>query len=829
MKTFTSYFALCLLALFSFSSSMAQPLDYEWTEVTNKYMRLGSNGNNLNAYTKGGHAVVATDEGWLAESVDTGRTWQKTYDVTDVPENYSYEKENAYKPQFLSFSSDSLRGFFFATYTENDKLQSVLLHTTDGGHSWTPSSTQLETGSRISKYLWYDENTIFAIIHNNSVGNEIYMYVSKDAGNHWEKLTDNMLFGSYYDERNTFLTFVDEQLGYMFIFRGYYVTTDGGKTWTRTELGIDPDELFQFNNGQIILINGNSTTKTLPGCRIINFVDYSYNQPYYVPAYLHDLGDGVVKGLISYIGKGKYIVSTDSLRTYQETDEKYTPPTPVNEFASLVSKNTYMGNVKGKQLLVKSSNEVFVVGQGATGRLFYTKDGGETWTYKDFNTTLKKMQIFPNTMYILGKDSLFVSTDGGENWTAKTIKFQNGIDEKYLDMQFITENRGFVFDDFDLYSTKDGGDTWEHVYELNRDGVFFFEEGGIFTGGAFANDRFGLFKSDQEYFLQKDLLSIHINAEEDYEDILSLPDFIREGVIGHDYMKHSYVKKSDDSRFQQITYYKDGERWLITDLHGRLYSCDTTLNFKQVLDILPDHKPHPGNRSTTILNYGDGNIVLPMLNENELYPNDTARVSHDYGETWTYETFNTPLTNLMAKSDNPNIIYACETDRYLHVYKGVHKVKNADFSFEKQENGTIQCSISNAENQTYTAKIVVEQVNGTTIVVQDNVEIKSGESFVIALPQNITANYVIKVVPYDEEVYEMVQSQEFIVNNGGSAIDAVSADDIQIRVVNGKIECSCEDYAIYNVAGQKVQNNASLPSGTYFVHCGTQVKKVVVK
>ncbi len=112
---------------------------------------------------------------------------------------------------------------------------------------------------------------------------------------------------------------------------------------------------------------------------------------------------------------------------------------------------------------------------------------------------------------------------------------------------------------------------------------------------------------------------------------------------------------------------------------------------------------------------------------------------------------------------------------------------------------------------------------------QDNVEIKSGEPFSITLPKSIEANYVIKVVPEDDEVFEMVQSQEFIVNNGGSAIDPVSADDIQIRVVNGKIECSCEEYAIYNVAGQKVQNNASLPSGTYFVHCGTQVKKVVVQ
>ena len=32
-----------------------------------------------------------------------------------------------------------------------------------------------------------------------------------------------------------------------------------------------------------------------------------------------------------------------------------------------------------------------------------------------------------------------------------------------------------------------------------------------------------------------------------------------------------------------------------------------------------------------------------------------------------------------------------------------------------------------------------------------------------------------------------------------------------------------------NVVEEMVQNNASLPSGTYFVHCGTQVKKVVVQ
>lgn len=230
-----------------------------------------------------------------------------------------------------------------------------------------------------------------------------------------------------------------------------------------------------------------------------------------------------------------------------------------------------------------------------------------------------------------------------------------------------------------------------------------------------------------------------------------------------------------------------------------------------------------------ILDYGNGNVILPMLSAEPNYPNDTARVSHDGGETWNFETFRSPIASLMAKADNPYVIYACETGRYLHVYKGIHKIHTSDFSFEKQENGTIQCFISNADNQTYTAKVLVEQVNGTSIVENEKIEIKSGEPFSITLPKSIEANYVIKVVPEDDEIFETVQSQEFIVSNGGNAIDAVSSYEIQIRVVNGTIECSCEEYAIYNVAGQKVQNNASLPSGTYFVHYGTQVKKVVVQ
>jgi len=802
MKKIFVLFYVTIVPCFLFS----QPLEYEWKEVTNKYMRLGSNGNNLNAYTKGGHAVIATDEGWLAESVDTGRSWQKTYDVIDVQENvYNQERENAYKPLLLTFSSDSLNGVFFATYLESNVQKNVLLYSNDGGHSWAPSSTPLENDCRISKYLWYNENTIYALIYNSSI-QELCLYVSKDAGNHWNKVTENLMFSTSYNENSTFFSFVNKQLGYLFIDGGYYISTDGGTIWKQVKLDIKPAYLYQFNNGHLLLIVRNFVNQTLNGCRIMNMFDMNdgWIEYYEIPSKIIDLGNGTIWASVSggYNG-GRNVLSTDSLKTWKTTNEEHNLPTITNELENLISMNTYIGNMAGKALYVKSSNEIFVIGT-QKGRLFHTKDGGKTWTYKDFNKTLYQMQfISDNTLYLSGQDSLYVSYDGGESWNGRYLYLSGIIGTKQ--MQFFSEKIGYIYDNTHTYRTQDGGFSWERVYETGDD--FWEYESNL---GCFANERLGLCKSYNE----KVLLSKQASIQKEN----GLPIF-----------PCTYVAEIS-RRVSHIMYYKDGERWLIQDVDGCIYVCDTTFKFKKVSETLPDKNTHSRNYySTMILDYGNGNVILPMLSAEPDFPNDTARVSHDGGDTWNFEAFRSPIASLIAKADNSNVLYACETGRNLHVYKGIHRVKTSDCSFDNQENGTIQCSISNADNQNYTAKVVLEQVNGISIVVNENIEIKSGEAFVITLPQNIIANYVIKVIPEDDEVYETVQSQEFIVNNGGSAIDAVFADDIQIRVVNGKIECSCEEYTIYNVAGQKVQNNASLPSGTYFVYCGTQVKKVVVR
>jgi photosystem II stability/assembly factor-like uncharacterized protein len=708
----------------------------------------------------------------------------------------------------FSFSSDSLHGVFHSSYIEDNKEKNVLLFTTDGGHIWNKSDIPIGDNYKMLDMTWRDEKTVFAVFFNNSE-KELYIYSSFNSGERWQKLTDNVLTQSVTSSSKSFIAFVNENYGYMFTRYGYCVTKDGGVTWEKNSLDITPQFLFQFNNGQLLLTVRSSCNTTLEGCRIINlFNSKSSGMTYYdEPIFMYDLGEGKVFASVQdgYSSNNKNIVSTDSMRIWQNTQDHYTPPVDavLATMNENVSKYVYNGTMDGKALYVKSSQEIFVIG-AKKGRLFHTMDGGNTWTYKDFNTTLCEMQIFSDDIiFMTGNDSLFISYDGGESWKGKKMDIYGS---KYKHLRFFSDKFGYVYDDTELYQTQNGGDTWKRVQNTTWT---YYEYGGTLNG-AFANENLGLFQSDNS----KTILVANIDPEKST-------------------MTFSVVTDSDIKGNMpriNIEFYND--RWILTDWwYGYIYTCEKDLTFKKLADPMVDNpnNTHSANYYQKIIDYGNGILFLPKLSENILYLNDTARISYDNGETWEGVPFLSPNAELLAKSNNPNVIYACEKERYLRVYKGIHKIKTSESSFEKQENGTIQCSISNAENQNYTAKVLVEQVNGASIVVSENIEIKSGEPFVITLPKGIEANYVIKVIPEDEEVYEIVQSQEFIVNNGGSAIDAVSSDDIQIRVLNGKIECNCDDYAIYNVAGQKVQTNASLPSGTYFVHCNQQVKKVIVQ
>ena len=804
MKKIVALFITTIMSCVLYS----QIFEYEWKDITPDDFSMTI---AQSVGTKGGNVVVATKEGWLAMSSDTGKTWKQTYSLKGQGlDMLTGLDEVSYQPLAFKFAKDSLHGIFASVSKENGNFINNVLYTVDGGNSWTSSLLELKESDKIVTTAWSDEQTVFLTVLDTS-SNKVAIYKSSDYGEKWG-LSTNDVFSqevSPKSESYIYMAFVNNQLGYIFANIGYSVTSDGGMTWKAEQLSIAPKHLFQFENGYIILTVSSQISKTLESCRIINMYDGGNGiiAYYNVPKSMYDLGRGKVWATVSggYNGDKNNIISTDSMRTWQITEETYTPPTSVVNTALNNSRYSYIykGNMEGKNIFVKSKNEIFIIGK-QNGRLFYSSNGGKTWDYKDFNTALYKMQFFPNdVIYMTSTDSLFISRDGGESWSGKDMHISDFSGRDVRNIQFFTESFGYVFDDVHLYQTVNGGDTWEKITNPSLD---FYNYDGSLTYGCFANKHIGLFQSDDS----KTILLAKVNSEKK--------------------LTFSLVSEDKVNRIARITTTSHEGKWILMDrINGHVYTCDTTeYNFKKVWQGSEYYTP--AYAYSTLLVYSKDTLVIPSLSDALDYPNDTVLVSIDGGETWNEERVSQypPITKI-SKADNNNVIYGFTELKNIRIYKGIHKVKTSESSFEKQENGTIQCSISNAENQSYAAKVVIEQVNGTNIIVNENLEVKSGETFVITLPQNITANYVIKVIPEDEEVYETVQSQEFIVNNGGSAIDAVSSDDIQIRVVNGKIECSCEEYAIYNVAGQKVQTNASLPSGTYFVHCNQQVTKVVVQ
>ena len=114
---------------------------------------------------------------------------------------------------------------------------------------------------------------------------------------------------------------------------------------------------------------------------------------YNVPKSMYDLGNGKVWATVSggYNGGKNNIISTDSMRTWQFTEETYTPPTDVTTTALNNTRYSYIykGNMEGKDIFVKSKNEIFIIGT-KNGRLFYSSNGGKNLDYRLRYTILER-------------------------------------------------------------------------------------------------------------------------------------------------------------------------------------------------------------------------------------------------------------------------------------------------------------------------------------------------------------------------------------------------------------------------------------------------------
>ncbi len=99
------------------------------------------------------------------------------------------------------------------------------------------------------------------------------------------------------------------------------------------------------------------------------------------------------------------------------------------------------------------------------GRVFYTNDGGETWTAgNNTSNCIAGLDIIDekNAFMTANYSEVRISNDGGVNWTS-VPEFGDMKNEHCRFVSFIDQNTGWIANKKEVGYTKDAGQTWESI------------------------------------------------------------------------------------------------------------------------------------------------------------------------------------------------------------------------------------------------------------------------------------------------------------------------------------------------------------------------------
>ncbi len=108
-------------------------------------------------------------------------------------------------------------------------------------------------------------------------------------------------------------------------------------------------------------------------------------------------------------------------------------------------------------------NENFGISTYKYGRLYYTVDGGETWTAGiNLSACIAGLEIMDENNAIISANysEVRVSNDGGANWN-EVPKFGDMKNEHCRYLSFIDQNIGWIANRKEIGYTTDGGQSWE--------------------------------------------------------------------------------------------------------------------------------------------------------------------------------------------------------------------------------------------------------------------------------------------------------------------------------------------------------------------------------
>lgn len=169
---------------------------------------------------------------FFVKTVDGGRTWQS-------------QDLSAHAAGLIDVYFPHPDTGFVAGLTSSDHARSsgVLLATTDGGRTWERRFVSTRTGEWFWKFSFPSRQVGYASLQRNTLA-PIYFVKTTDGGRTWE---EKLFSKTHYFVQG--MGFVNERTGWIGGNSTHpaYQTTDGGDTWTPTEIGARLNR-FRFLN-----------------------------------------------------------------------------------------------------------------------------------------------------------------------------------------------------------------------------------------------------------------------------------------------------------------------------------------------------------------------------------------------------------------------------------------------------------------------------------------------------------------------------------------------------------------------------------------------------
>jgi len=454
-----------------------------WTNVglrdtrTIGKVRIDPHDANIVYVAAVGHPYGANEERGVFRSKDGGRTWQKVL--------YKDDKTGAVDLSIDPNDSKILYATLWQTlrtpwgiYTTGPG--SGIYKTTDGGDHWSELTNGLPKGDKGKIGIAVsaaDPNRVYATVEAADGGG---VYLSNDAGASWQLQNDDFsVRGRQYYYGHIFADPQEVNTVYTFSSKGFFKSTDGGKTYTTLraphgdyhDLWIDPKNHLRMVNandgGATVTFNGGQTWSTLDNQPTAQFYEAITDNRFPYRIY-GSQQDNTTVSIPSRTDAGG--IGITDWYTVAGGESGYLATDPDNPDI------TYGGSLFGLMTRYDRSTN-----QARNITVWPDYPGGRTaadmkyrfqWTYP-----IVIPPLAPDTI-LAGANVVFRSTDQGQSWDVispdltrndKTRENGGRLEEYYSTIFAIAPSRvdkNVIWtgsDDGLIHVTRDNGKSWQNV------------------------------------------------------------------------------------------------------------------------------------------------------------------------------------------------------------------------------------------------------------------------------------------------------------------------------------------------------------------------------